>query len=61
MHEDVAIIVVGCVAVLLGFFYTGIHNRAFGRGKPEYPPTLQMRIVFICLGVLFVVFGVVKM
>ena len=60
MSEDIAIVIIGCLVVVLGFLYTGSFNRAFGRGRPDNPPTLQMRVVLVSVGIFFIVFGLVR-
>ncbi len=61
VSENVWIIVMGCELIVFGFVYTGSFSRAFGRGKPDYPPTLQGRITLWTCGLLFVVVGTIRL
>ena len=45
---------IGLVLVVVGFCYTGSYNRAFGRGKPDYPPNLLVRVLFVGFGLLMI-------
>jgi hypothetical protein len=60
MNENTEIILVGCAVVVGGFIYTGSYNRAFGRGQPDYPPTLQGRITLWACGALFICVGIIR-
>ena len=53
-------IAVGTLLIVLAFFYTGTYSKAFGRGKPDIPPTRRLRIVLGVLGFVFVLFGLVR-
>ena len=63
MTDAMTIIAIGTISLLLGFFYSGSYNKAMppARRKPDNPPNMLMRAIFIIIGLVALVIGLARM
>ena len=59
MTDAVTIIAIGTMSPLLGFFYSGSYNKAMApvRRKPNNPPNMLMRVIFVIIGLVALAVG----